>query len=48
RYEAEYGPRATYPLRSPGPETLTFDEGLEASETQRVRVREFVDLPERW
>jgi SAM-dependent methyltransferase len=48
RYEAEYGPRATYPLHSPGPETLTFDENLDASETQRVRVREFVDLPERW
>ncbi|ONF50380.1 class I SAM-dependent methyltransferase [Methylobacterium radiotolerans] len=48
RYEAEYGPRATYPLHSPGPETLTFDESLDAPETQRVRVREFVDLPERW
>jgi hypothetical protein len=48
RYEAEYGPRATYPLHSPGPESLTFDESLDASDTQRVRVREFVDLPERW
>jgi hypothetical protein len=48
RYEAEYAPRATYPLRSAGPETLTFAEGLDAAEIQRVRVREFVDLPERW
>ncbi len=48
RYEAEYAPRATYPLHSPGPEHLTFTEDLDAGETQRVRVREFVDLPERW
>ena len=48
RYEAEYAPRATYPLRSPGPEHLTFEGSLDAPETQRVRVREFVDLPERW
>ncbi|MHB2210225.1 class I SAM-dependent methyltransferase [Methylobacterium sp. CM6257] len=48
RYEAEYAPRATYPMRSPGPEELTFDGGVDAPETQRVRVREFVDLPERW
>jgi hypothetical protein len=48
RYEAEYAPRATYPLHSPGPETLTFDGTPDAPETQRVRVREFVDLPERW
>jgi SAM-dependent methyltransferase len=48
RYEAEYAPRATYPLDSPGPEALTFDGNPDAPETQRVRVREFVDLPERW
>ena len=48
RYEAEYAPRATYPMRSPGPETVTFEGSLDAPETQRVRVREFVDLPERW
>jgi hypothetical protein len=35
-------------MRSPGPEELTFDGGVDAPETQRVRVREFVDLPERW
>ena len=48
RYRAEYAPRATYPLRSPGPETLTFDGALDGSETGRVRTREYVDLPERW
>ena len=48
RYEAEYALRAIYPLHSPGPEHLTFDGSLDAPETQRVRVREFVDLPERW
>lgn len=48
RYEAEYAPRATYPERSPGPETLTFDGLVEGPEADRVRAREFVDLPERW
>ncbi len=48
RYEAEYGPRVTYPLRSPGPERMTFGGGIDAPETSRVRTREFVDLPERW
>jgi SAM-dependent methyltransferase len=44
RYEAEYAPRATYPLRSPGPETL-----VASPETvERARTREFVALPERW
>ena len=48
RYVAEYAARATYPRRSPGPETLTFDGALDGPETDRVRTREFVDLPERW
>ena len=48
RYEAEYAPRATYPMRSPGPAQTTFDGRIDGSETQRVRAREFVDLPERW
>ena len=48
RYEAEYAARVTYPLRSSGPDTLTFAGGPEAPEVERVRRREFVDLPERW
>lgn len=48
RYEAEYAPRATYPMRSPGPAQITFDGRIDGPETQRVRAREFVDLPERW
>ncbi|MDP4021556.1 methyltransferase domain-containing protein [Methylobacterium sp. NEAU 140] len=48
RYEAEYAARATYPPRSPGPEHLTFPGEIDAPETGRARVREFVDLPERW
>jgi SAM-dependent methyltransferase len=47
RYEAEYGPRITYPLRSRGPETLDWVGG-QTPDTDRVRRREFVDLPERW
>ncbi|WP_375410849.1 class I SAM-dependent methyltransferase [uncultured Methylobacterium sp.] len=48
RYEAEYAARATYPLTSAGPETLDWI-GCEASpHVERVRRREFVDLPERW
>ncbi|GJD47608.1 hypothetical protein OPKNFCMD_0316 [Methylobacterium crusticola] len=44
RYEAEYGPRATYPPRTEGPEVVEASpETLE-----RARRREFVDLPERW
>ncbi len=37
RYEREYGPRATYPMQSSGPETA---EG--------ALNREWLDLPERW
>nr|WP_246689661.1 hypothetical protein [Methylobacterium sp. WL116] len=48
RYEAEYAPHVTYPLRSDGPERLVFSGGIEAAEIGRVRSREFVDLPERW
>ena len=44
RYEAEYGPRATYPLRSGGPEAVT----MEPEVVERARRREFVALPERW
>ena len=48
RYEAEYARLVTYPLRSDGPETLHFTGGPGAPEADRVRRREFVDLPERW
>lgn len=41
RYEAEYGPRAAYPLR-------TTDEQIEADRGSAVRCRTLVDLPERW
>jgi len=44
RYAAEYGPRATYPLRSPGPETVEAGPAT----AERARRREFVALPERW
>ncbi|SFV13370.1 Methyltransferase domain-containing protein [Methylobacterium sp. 174MFSha1.1] len=44
RYRDEYAARATYPMQSEGPETLEA-----TPETiQRARIREFVDLPERW
>ena len=48
RYEAEYAPRVTYPLRSEGPETLDWVGGEQSPHEDRVRRREFVDLPERW
>lgn len=48
RYEAEYAARATYPLRSTGPEVLDWVGGLDTPESDRVRRREYVDLPERW
>lgn len=52
RYAAEYGGRATYPMRSEGPAALDWPIGgakPEARpEVERVRRREFVDLPERW
>ena len=47
RYEAEYAERVTYPAHSEGPKTLDWTGG-DASATERVRRREFVDLPERW
>lgn len=48
RYEAEYAPRVTYPLRSEGPKTLDWVGGEQSPHEDRVRRREFVDLPERW
>lgn len=48
RYSAEYAPLVTYPMRSSGPDRLTFAGGIAAPEVARVRTREFVDLPERW
>ncbi len=48
RYEAEYAARATYPLHAPGPERMVFEAGAPPAETERVRRREYVDLPERW
>lgn len=44
RYEAEYSPRATYPLRSPCPPHARLDD---ATRTW-ARRRELLDLPERW
>ncbi|AWB23715.1 class I SAM-dependent methyltransferase [Methylobacterium currus] len=44
RYRDEYAARATYPRHSEGPETL--EAGPET--VDRARIREFVDLPERW
>ena len=41
RYAAEYGPRATYPLR-------TTDDNLAADPGRAARLRALVDLPERW
>lgn len=34
-------------MRSPGPETLDWT-GPQSPEADRVRRREFLDLPERW
>ncbi|UMY15989.1 class I SAM-dependent methyltransferase [Methylobacterium organophilum] len=48
RYEAEYADRVTYPLRSHGPDAIIWDGDLQAAEAERIRRREFVDLPERW
>lgn len=48
RYEAEYAARATYPLTSAGPEVLDWIGGEASPHAERVRRREFVDLPERW
>ncbi|GJE32616.1 class I SAM-dependent methyltransferase [Methylobacterium oxalidis] len=48
RYEQEYAAQVTYPMRSPGPEALDWVGPPSAPEADRVRRREFVDLPERW
>ncbi|WP_232630518.1 class I SAM-dependent methyltransferase [Methylobacterium sp. Leaf118] len=48
RYEAEYATQATYPLHSDGPEAIAWKGGPDAPEAERVRRREYVDLPERW
>ncbi|MGV7033252.1 class I SAM-dependent methyltransferase [Methylobacterium symbioticum] len=48
RYEAEYARLVTYPMHSDGPEHLAFSGEPEAPDADRVRRREFVDLPERW
>ncbi|KQT76923.1 methyltransferase domain-containing protein [Methylobacterium sp. Leaf466] len=48
RYEAEYAARATYPPTSAGPEVLDWVGGETTPAAERVRRREFVDLPERW
>ncbi|MBX9933386.1 MAG: class I SAM-dependent methyltransferase [Methylobacterium sp.] len=48
RYEAEYAGHATYPVTSPGPEVLDWIGGEASPYAERVRRREFVDLPERW
>ena len=48
RYAAEYAGRVTYPLHSDGPTTLDWEGGPQTPAAERVRRREFVDLPERW
>lgn len=48
RYAAEYAARVTYPLRSAGPETLDWAGPVDGPVADRVRRREFFDLPERW
>jgi SAM-dependent methyltransferase len=44
RYEREYGPRATYPLRATAPEHAVAD----ARTADWALRRELLDLPERW
>ncbi len=44
RYAAEYGPRATYGLRTDAPERAALGEAT----AQWARRRELVHLPERW
>ncbi|MGG5888299.1 hypothetical protein ACLF3G_14280 [Falsiroseomonas sp. HC035] len=44
RYEREYGPRATYPLRATAPETAVAGAHTAAWALRR----ELLDLPERW
>ena len=44
RYEAEYAPRATYPLRSPCPPRARLDDATRSW----ARRRELLDLPDRW
>ncbi len=48
RYEAEYATQATYPLHSAGPKAIEWEGKPDAPEVERVRRREYVDLPERW
>ena len=48
RYEAEYAGLATYPMHSDGPAVLEWAGGLDSPEADRIRTREYVDLPERW
>lgn len=48
RYEAEYAARVTYPQRSSGPLHLDWNGPVDGPLAERVRRREFVDLPERW
>jgi SAM-dependent methyltransferase len=48
RYAAEYADRVTYPMRSPGPAVLDWVGEATSPDADRVRRREFVDLPERW
>ncbi|GEP01673.1 class I SAM-dependent methyltransferase [Methylobacterium haplocladii] len=48
RYAAEYAGRVTYPLHSDGPKTLDWEGGPQTPIAERVRRREYVDLPERW
>ena len=44
RYEAEYGPLATYGRSGPVPERAVMSEAL----ASLVRTRDLLDLPERW
>ncbi len=46
RYEREYGPLATYPMRTDAPDEAVA--GADASVDALARRRVLVDLPERW
>ncbi len=48
RYESEYSARVTYPNHSDGPRSVAWSGEASPASIDRVRRREFVDLPERW
>ena len=46
RYQKEYGPHVTYPLKATGPERAVAGSGPEVDELARRRV--LLDLPASW